>query len=199
MSNQQPQPVNVNVYGTLPGHPLPPQKSPGLAALLGFLFGPLGMLYATVPGAAVMFGAEVLAAVIGAFTGGVGFFVLIPFLVIACTVWPYNAAKDLNRGHGSVQAATSSMPQGALQPPPAPIEQLSPPPPAPPANQPLPQQQPMPQPQPLPQQQPMPQPQPLPQHRPMPQPQPQQQQPQQQSLPQRLPGSPASKPYKPSY
>jgi hypothetical protein len=46
-----------------------PTKSVGLAVFLGVFFGPLGLLYSTVPGAVIMFIANLL---IGFVTLGVG-------------------------------------------------------------------------------------------------------------------------------
>lgn len=53
--------VNNNIVNA-PSQPYiaRPQKSAALAALLAFLFGPLGMLYSTVPGALVMFAVNVI-------------------------------------------------------------------------------------------------------------------------------------------
>ena len=39
---------------------LPPQKSVGLAFILTFFFGPLGMLYSTVSGAMIMMGVAII-------------------------------------------------------------------------------------------------------------------------------------------
>ncbi|KAB7731454.1 hypothetical protein F5984_11745 [Rudanella paleaurantiibacter] len=65
-------------------------KSKGLAFLLCFLFGPLGMLYTTITGAIVMFIVSLLAALI---TFGLGFFFTWPI----CIIWGVLAA-----GKGSV-------------------------------------------------------------------------------------------------
>ncbi len=78
--NQQPQ-VQQIVIKT--------QKSPFLAALLAFLFGPLGMLYSTVIGAIVMFIVDVLMVI---FTAGLGLILTIPIGMI----WAYMAAKKQN-------------------------------------------------------------------------------------------------------
>ncbi|MGP9680587.1 hypothetical protein [Brachybacterium sp. AOP3-A1-3] len=70
----------VQPYGPPPGHPgmvmppayLPAQKSVGVAFVLTFFFGPLGMLYSTVGGALVMIGIDLVLAVL---TGIVVFFI----------------------------------------------------------------------------------------------------------------------------
>lgn len=63
-NQQQPQQQTVIVVGS--GN----QKSVGLAFLLAFLFGPLGLLYASVTGGIVMF---ILTGIIGIITLGIGF------------------------------------------------------------------------------------------------------------------------------
>ncbi|MDV7193300.1 hypothetical protein [Mycolicibacterium fortuitum] len=83
--------VHVSVHG--PGLPL---KSSGLAVLLAFLFGPLGMLYSTVTGALVLFCVNMAIVFIGVLTLGVGFF--LGFCTwIAGMVWAYSATEDYNR------------------------------------------------------------------------------------------------------
>ena len=70
------------------------QKSMGLAILLAFLFGPLGMLYATIPGAIVMFILDVL---MFFFTGGLGLIITIPVGIIwaAMAVSKYNKEQAM--------------------------------------------------------------------------------------------------------
>ncbi|HNR54911.1 MAG TPA: hypothetical protein PKJ19_07095 [Flavobacteriales bacterium] len=51
------------------------QKSTGIALLLSFLFGPLGMLYATVMGGFIMF---LFTIPVVLFTGGLGLLLTIP-------------------------------------------------------------------------------------------------------------------------
>lgn len=75
-------PTHLVVVGT--------PKDPAAAALLGFFFGPLGLLYSTVAGAAIMFGVTV---VVGLLTLGLGLFVLWPVSAIV----GYQAAKSTNR------------------------------------------------------------------------------------------------------
>lgn len=86
-----PPPIQVNVY-----RPAVPTKNPGLAALLAGLFGCLGMLYATVPGAFIMFGINTLLLIIGVFTLGITWF-LWPFTWIGGMVWAYLAADQHNK------------------------------------------------------------------------------------------------------
>jgi len=62
-------------------------KSPGLAALLGCLFGPLGLLYSTGTGAIVMFVVNLVG-----FVTVIGLFITWPI----CGLWGYLAAKKHN-------------------------------------------------------------------------------------------------------
>src|SRR5215213_3137325 len=64
-------------------------KSVGLAAVLAFFFGPLGMLYSTVLGAVVMFAVEL---VVGVATLGLGLFFTWPL----CMIWAVVAANHHN-------------------------------------------------------------------------------------------------------
>jgi hypothetical protein len=68
-----------------------PQKSVGLAILLTILFGPLGMLYSTVPGALVMLVVSVLLAFA---TAGISLFLTWPI----CVIWGAIAAQSYNTG-----------------------------------------------------------------------------------------------------
>jgi hypothetical protein len=68
------------------------EKSVGLAFLLAFLFGPLGMLYATVAGALIMICVSLVAAVLSLFLFGIPLF----FTWIACIVWACIAAGNHN-------------------------------------------------------------------------------------------------------
>ena len=56
------QPLQTNIV-------INPQKSTGVALALTFFFGPLGLLYASVPGGIIML---VLTVVVGIFTLGIG-------------------------------------------------------------------------------------------------------------------------------
>ena len=79
-SNQQAQKVVV----------IQNRKSPVLAGILAFLFGPLGMLYSTVMGALVMF---IISLIVAFFTGGLGLLITIPIGVI----WAIIAANNHNK------------------------------------------------------------------------------------------------------
>lgn len=89
---QQPgYPVQVNMFGHTT-----PTKSPGVAALLAALLGPLGMFYATVTGALVMMVANFFILLIGFLTLGLGLFLL--FGSWACGIaWAYQAADSHNK------------------------------------------------------------------------------------------------------
>jgi hypothetical protein len=65
-------------------------KSVGVAILLAFCFGPLGMLYSTVGGAVVMFFVSFF---VGIVTLGMGLFITWP----ACVIWAAYAASEHNR------------------------------------------------------------------------------------------------------
>jgi len=62
------------------------QKSPMLASVLGFFFGPLGLLYVGWAPALIMFGVNVL---VGIFTAGVG-------LILT---WPLSAVVGWSRAN----------------------------------------------------------------------------------------------------
>ena len=66
-------------------------KSVGVAFLLTFLFGPLGMFYATVPGAWIMLAVSVVGALL---TVGVSLVITWPI----CIVWACVAASNSNSG-----------------------------------------------------------------------------------------------------
>ena len=65
------------------------QKSPGMAAILAFFFGPLGMLYSTLTGAIVMF---VVTGLTFLFTFGFGLLITNPI----CAIWAYIKVKNDN-------------------------------------------------------------------------------------------------------
>lgn len=65
------------------------QKSPGTAAILAFFFGPLGMLYATLSGAIIMF---IITAIVAIFTLGFGLLITNPI----CAIWAYVKVKNDN-------------------------------------------------------------------------------------------------------
>lgn len=80
--------------GSTPPHPaqvvvIASTKSVGVAALLSFVFGPLGMLYSTVAGACVMFAVNVVVALV---TFGFGLILTWP----ACVIWACLAASNHN-------------------------------------------------------------------------------------------------------
>ncbi len=68
------------------------QKSTGIALLLSFLFGPLGMLYATVMGGIIMF---VISIPVLLFTGGLGLMLTIPLGMVrsAAAVSSHNKSQ----------------------------------------------------------------------------------------------------------
>lgn len=66
------------------------QKSTGIALVLSFLFGPLGMLYATVAGGIIMF---VVSIPIVLFTGGLGLLLTLPLGM----VWSASAVNSYNK------------------------------------------------------------------------------------------------------
>ena len=68
-------------------------KSIGLSLILTFLFGPLGMLYSTIPGAIVMF---LVSLPVGLFTLGFGLFLTWP----VCMIWGAWAANEHNKRFG---------------------------------------------------------------------------------------------------
>ena len=68
-------------------------KSVGVAILLTVLFGPLGMLYSTIPGALIMIAVHV---VIFLVTFGFGTFLFI-FTWPICVLWGAMAASSYNR------------------------------------------------------------------------------------------------------
>lgn len=92
----QPQPPSPYNYGPYPQLPAPmpyPQpvdlKSPALAGVLAFFFGPLGMLYSTVSGGLIM----MVLSVVGAF-GTLG--ISLAFTWPVCVIWAVVAAQQHN-------------------------------------------------------------------------------------------------------
>ena len=65
-------------------------KSVGIAIILTFLFGPLGMFYSTITGAIVMM---VISAVVGVLTVGFGLLLTWP----VCIIWGAIAASSHNK------------------------------------------------------------------------------------------------------
>ena len=72
------------------------QKSTGIALLLSFLFGPLGMLYATVSGGIIMF---LISLVVAVFTAGFGLLLTIPLGMVWAAVAVGNYNKQLSARH----------------------------------------------------------------------------------------------------
>jgi len=70
-------------------------KSIALAIILALFFGPLGMLYSTVPGAAIMFFVKLVVVCLGVFTLGIGFLLLL-ITQPACVVWAASSAANHN-------------------------------------------------------------------------------------------------------
>ena len=66
------------------------QKSAGTAALLGFFFGPLGMLYATGLGALIMF---IITGIVAFVTLGFGLLITNPI----CAIWAYVKVNNDNK------------------------------------------------------------------------------------------------------
>lgn len=65
-------------------------KSMGISIILTFLFGPLGMLYSTIPGAIIM---AILSVIIGVLTFGFGFLLTWPI----CIIWGAVATSSYNK------------------------------------------------------------------------------------------------------
>ncbi len=80
-----------------------------LALLLAALFGPLGLLYATIPGGLIMLCVFIILFVlITIFTLGLGF--LLPFFIISptCVLWAYMATEKYNERLMNGQSPTQS-------------------------------------------------------------------------------------------
>jgi len=74
---------------------LQPAKSVGVALLLTFFFGPLGMLYSTVSGALIMLGVLFIGGIfVGVLTLGLGWLVWWPMVWVASMIWGCLAAAD---------------------------------------------------------------------------------------------------------
>jgi len=85
-----------------------PTKSMGVGVLLSFLFGPIGMFYATIPGALIML---VVSIVVGLLTLGFGALLTWPI----CMIWSAVAVKSHNE---KLLAGTQAAPQVEAQPQP---------------------------------------------------------------------------------
>jgi hypothetical protein len=77
------------------------RKSVGIAMILSILFGPLGLLYASVLGGVVMFAVSLI---VGVFTLGFGLLLTWPI----CVIWAVIAANGHNRKLTS-QVATAAL------------------------------------------------------------------------------------------
>lgn len=88
--NNQPAPVAVQQTTVIQ---VGSQKSVAGAVLLALFFGPLGMIYSTIPGALIMFVINVFVAVV---TLGLGLLVTLPI----CAVWAGVAASSHNKRLG---------------------------------------------------------------------------------------------------
>lgn len=82
-----------------------PTKSVGVGVLLSFLFGPIGMFYATIPGALIML---VVSIVVGFLTLGFGALLTWPI----CMIWTAVAVKSHNE---KLLAGTQAAPQVETQ------------------------------------------------------------------------------------
>jgi hypothetical protein len=84
-------------------HLPPKRKNPNTAAILGFLFAPLGMLYVGRFGAAFLLGIPVLliCKILSLSPGSSGLALFIYFLyMIAMAIWAYNRANAMNLAAG---------------------------------------------------------------------------------------------------
>lgn len=88
--NNQPPPVAIQQTTVIQ---VGSQKSVAGAVLLALFFGPLGMIYSTVPGALIMFVINIFVAVV---TLGLGLLVTLPI----CAIWAGIAASNHNKRLG---------------------------------------------------------------------------------------------------
>ena len=77
----------------------PPPKSKFWAVVFAFFFGPLGLLYSSLVGAAVML---LVGIVVVFFLSGIPWSRF--FYAICCAIWAYRAI-DLHKGHGKAKAS----------------------------------------------------------------------------------------------
>ena len=85
----RPQPVPPRLQPQVVQQTAPAPRSVALAAVLGFFFGPLGMLYSTLVGAVVMF---VVCTIVGFVTFGFGLVAMWPL----CAIWAAMSASAAN-------------------------------------------------------------------------------------------------------
>lgn len=95
MSNEAQPPNQVVIVSTT--------KSMGISIILTFLFGPLGMLYSTIPGAIIM---AILSVIIGVLTFGFGFLLTWPI----CIIWGAVATSSYNKRLLAGTTSTTAMP-----------------------------------------------------------------------------------------
>ena len=88
--NNQPTPVAVQQTTVIQ---VGSQKSVAGAVLLALFFGPLGMIYATIPGALIMFVINIFVAIV---TLGLGLLLTLPI----CAIWAGIAAGNHNKQLG---------------------------------------------------------------------------------------------------
>ncbi len=90
---QMPAPMANSVYVSPSGGGamyVAAQKNPGVAIMLALLFGPFGMLYSTISGAAIMFIINIPVLIL---TFGLGIFITQPI----CVIWAGVAANSFNQ------------------------------------------------------------------------------------------------------
>jgi len=84
MSDQNQTVVNVTIA--------PQKKSMAAAVLLTLFFGPLGLLYASIPGGLILLGADLIAIVVSFVTFGIGA-ILFPIIWLVSIVWAILAVQ----------------------------------------------------------------------------------------------------------
>ena len=71
-------------------------KSMGIGLMLTLLFGPIGLLYATISGGIIMIIVDSVFALIGLFTFGFSLFITIPTVNLICMAWAYVKINKYN-------------------------------------------------------------------------------------------------------
>lgn len=99
--------VTSNTTSVVVHNSLVAPKSVGLAAFLAMFFGPLGMLYATVPGALVMFGTNLFIGLIALLTFGLGAVLFIGTWFTG-VIWAVLAASKHNQRGSSTTMAVGT-------------------------------------------------------------------------------------------
>lgn len=72
-------------------------KSLGIGLILTFFLGPIGLFYATISGAIIMFIIDAIFAVIGFFTLGYSLIITAPLVNLVCMVWAYVKINSYNK------------------------------------------------------------------------------------------------------